>query len=81
MEIPIHEYTYWDFDLERLWTSFRIIVREPGHCLFDSKYIYGGYFSDEDKRDEILDAFVELFVLYYDNGYTDIVDYFLPKDT
>lgn len=81
MEIPIHEYTYMNTNIERLWTSFRVIVRKPGTSLFESIYIYGGHFADENKREETLDIFIEIFNMYYDAGYTEIVDYFLPKDT
>lgn len=80
MEVPIHEYTYMDLDIEKLVTSFRIIVREPGAPLNKARYLFGFYDPAIDDREQFLDDLMELFVMHYDNGYTEIVDYFLPKE-
>lgn len=82
MEIPIHEMAYMDLDAERLRISFRIIVSEPANVgnFRKWKYIFGGYWADEPSREMILDMFCTLFVMFYDNGFTEIVDHFLPAE-
>ncbi len=82
MEVPFNIYIDHAPDRDAIRITFSIYVKFPHTSWEEGQYIYAVYYEyptttkqeRKEERRKTIDNLLELFIIYYDEGYTEIVE-------